>query len=331
MQSAPAVAAPDPVATANAQTASNKSTAITQAELNNYDKVGPDGSLTYKQIGTNADGTPQYQQTTALSAPNQAIYNTDQTTKQNLANIGADQSAAIGKLLGTPYNVDQSIADKITSLGAQRLDPKFAQSEASLRTNLANSGIQEGSQAFDSAMRNFNQGKNDAYNSLYLQGDAQANSESLAQRNQPINEISALLSGTQVATPTFAANPNTSVAGTDVAGITQNSYLDQNQQAQQSVAANNAMMGGLFSLAGTGATAASNYFKPSDRRLKTDIARVGTLDNGLPVYRYRYKAGGPMEIGLMADDVIEVHPESVRVGGDGFAKVDYDLATREAV
>lgn len=323
--------APDPVATATAQTASNKATAISQAELNNYDKIGPDGSLTYKQIGTNADGTPQFQQNTALSAPNQAIYDTTQGTKQNLATIGKDESAKIGALLGTPFDINNAVSDKISSLGAQRLDPKFAADEASLRTNLANSGIQEGSQAFTSAMRDFSQNKNDAYNSLYLHGEGQAASESIAQRNQPINEISALMSGSQVSNPTFAANPQTSVAGTDVAGITQNSYLDANQQAQQAVAGQNATMGGLFGLLGAGAQAAgAAYGKPSDRRLKTDIARVGTLDNGLPVYLYRYKAGGPFEIGLMAQDVEGICPDAVTTTGNGFKAVRYDLASQGA-
>lgn len=318
--------APDPVATAAAQTASNKATAVSQAELNNYDKIGPDGSMTYKQIGTNADGTPQFQQTTSLSAPNQAIYDTNLGTKQNIAQIGKDQSAKIGSLLGTPFDINTAVADKINKLGAARLDPRFATQEASLRTNLANSGIQEGSAAWNDAYKNFSQSKNDAYNQLALTGESQAASESIAQRNQPINEISALLSGSQVNQPTFAANPQTSVAGTDVAGITQNHYLDANQQAQQAVAGNNAMMGGLFSLGGQALGTAAK-FAPSDRRLKTDIARVGTLDNGLPVYRYRYKAGGPIHIGLMADDVEVVHPDAVATMDNGFKAVRYDLAT----
>lgn len=259
MQSAPATPAPDPIATATAQTASNKETAITQAELNNYDKVGPDGSLTYTQSGTNPDGTPKFTQTTALSPSNQNIYDTGQTTKQNIATIGADQSAKIGALLGTPFKVDDAIADKITSLGSQRLDPQFARNEDALRTKLANQGIQPGSEAWNAEMTQFQQGKNDAYNQLYLQGSGQAEQQSLAERNQPINEISALMSGSQVGTPTFAANPQTSVAGTDVAGITQNSYLDANQQAQQAVAGNNATMGGLFGLAGTVGSAALKY------------------------------------------------------------------------
>lgn len=331
MEDAPAVATPDPVATANAQTASNKATAITQAELNNYNKVGPDGSLTYTQTGTNADGTPQFTQTTSLSAPNQAIYDTNLGTKQNLATIGKTQSAKIGDLLNTPFSVDQAISDKITALGKTNLDPQWAANDAKQAASLANQGITPGSEAYDNAMRSYNASKNSAYNNLYLQGDAQAMQESLAQRNQPINEISALLSGSQVSTPTFAASPTTNVAGTDVAGITQNAYLDQNQQAQQSVAANNAMMGGLFSLAGAGVQAVGTaYGKPSDERLKEDIEKVGELDNGLPVYSYRYKAGGPKEIGLIAQDVEKKHPDAVMGDVFGMKMVDYGKATRAA-
>lgn len=329
MQSAPPVAAPDPVATANAQTASNKSTAITQAELNHTDQTNPTGSSTWQQIGTNADGTPRFQQTTSLSAPEQGIFNTNETTKQNLANIGSTQSAKMGALLNTPFSVDQSIADKITSLGKTNLDPQWAAATTKQQSDLANQGIMPGSEAYDNAMRSFNASKSQAYNNLYLQGDAQAEQESLANRNQPINEISALLSGSQVATPSFQSTPQTSVAGTDVAGITQNAYLDANQQAQQSVAANNAMMGGLFGFAGTGLQAGAYMYGPgksSDRRLKTDISRVGTLPNGLPVYLYRYKAGGPFEIGLMAQDVEQVRPHAVVTGADGYKAVRYEEA-----
>jgi hypothetical protein len=328
MQSAPTIAPPDPVRTAQAQTASNRETAITQAELNNYNQVSPDGTRTFTQSGTNADGTPQFTATTALSAPNRAIYDTNQATKQNIATIGKDQSARIGDLLGKPFDINSAVADKITSLGKQRLDPQFAAQEDQLRTRLANSGIQEGSKAFDDAYKNFSYGKNDAYNSLYLKGEGQAASESIAQRNQPINEITALMSGSQVASPTFSSTPQTSVAGTDIAGITQNSYLDANQQAQQSVQANNAMMGGLFGLAGT--LGGAGITKYSDRRLKRYIRRIGRSVNGLNLYSFQYVWGGPFEIGLMADEVARVKPKAVSRDGNGFLMVDYSAAMEAA-
>jgi len=64
----------------------------------------------------------------------------------------------------------------------------------------------------------------------------------------------------------------------------------------------------------------------SDRRLKTNIKRVGTLDNGLPVYLFRYKdTPNVVHMGLMADEVEKVHPEAV-IDRDGFKAVYYDQA-----
>jgi hypothetical protein len=67
---------------------------------------------------------------------------------------------------------------------------------------------------------------------------------------------------------------------------------------------------------------------PSDRRLKREIRRVGTWVNGLPIYVWRYIWGGPLQIGFMADEVAQVHPEAVLTGPGGFFMVRYDLAVR---
>lgn len=57
----------------------------------------------------------------------------------------------------------------------------------------------------------------------------------------------------------------------------------------------------------------------SDRRLKKDIKAMGKLDNGLTVYSFRYKMGGPVTMGVMADEVKKVIPEAVQtVGGVDF-------------
>lgn len=65
--------------------------------------------------------------------------------------------------------------------------------------------------------------------------------------------------------------------------------------------------------------------KVSDRRLKTDIKRVGKTKDGLPIYTYRYKEGGPVQMGVMADEVEDVTPKAVIKGGagNGFDAVDY--------
>lgn len=85
--------------------------------------------------------------------------------------------------------------------------------------------------------------------------------------------------------------------------------------------------GGVFGQVLSGLTGlASIASRFSDRRVKTDVTRVGTLDNDLPVYAYRYLWGGPVEIGVMAQDVEKVHPEAV---GNvwGIKTVDYARAT----
>lgn len=62
----------------------------------------------------------------------------------------------------------------------------------------------------------------------------------------------------------------------------------------------------------------------SDRRLKTDIKLVGKMDNGLNVYTYRYKSGGPTMMGVMADEVARVSPQAYVPGAiNGFDAVDY--------
>lgn len=62
----------------------------------------------------------------------------------------------------------------------------------------------------------------------------------------------------------------------------------------------------------------------SDRRMKTNITRVGTTDSGLPLYRFQYKWGGPYQIGVMADDVARLAPQAYRPGAvNGYDAVDY--------
>lgn len=95
------------------------------------------------------------------------------------------------------------------------------------------------------------------------------------------------------------------VQGTINTGANMNSANAANAQSGQ-----NAMMSAV------GSIASAMVPVPSDIRVKTDISRVGTLDNGLPVYAYRYKWGGPMQIGVMAQEVEQVNPHAVvEIGG----------------
>jgi hypothetical protein len=63
--------------------------------------------------------------------------------------------------------------------------------------------------------------------------------------------------------------------------------------------------------------------RPSDRRLKTDILREGTLPNGLGVYSFRYTWSRKRFVGVMADEVEALMPGAVSIHRTGYKMVDY--------
>jgi hypothetical protein len=63
----------------------------------------------------------------------------------------------------------------------------------------------------------------------------------------------------------------------------------------------------------------------SDIRLKTDVVHVGQLENGLPLYRFRYLWSSDIYVGVLAHEVLPVVPYAVIVGEDGFMRVNYDM------
>lgn len=328
--------APDPVKTAEAQGNLNTNTAVTQQMLNMTNQVTPDGSLTYTKNGSNsytgADGktysVPQFTATQTLSPEAQKIYDLNNTSKTNLAGAGVTASGKIGDILGSNVNLsNDAVENRLFDLGSKRLTPQFDRDEASMRANLVNSGIRPGSDAWNTEMTRLSNNKNDALDQLVLGGHQTAVNDILTERNQPINEISALMSGSQVGQPNYTNTPQTQVAGTDYAGMVQNNYQGQMDAYKTQVGQQNAAMGGMFGLGGTLGAAAMKYgpglMAMSDRRLKSDIVHVGELPNGLSVYDYTIF--GQRQRGVMADEVEKVIPEAVLTHPSGFKMVDYSM------
>lgn len=63
--------------------------------------------------------------------------------------------------------------------------------------------------------------------------------------------------------------------------------------------------------------------QPSDIRLKEDIVPAGVAGNGLPLYSFRYRGQQGRYEGVMAQDVLQVRPDAVTSGADGYYRVDY--------
>src|ERR1044072_2713104 len=96
--------APDPVATAAAQTQSNIDTANANAALNRVNQVTPWGSQTYTQGPRNADGTAQWTQTIKLDPAQQALLDSSNRVSQNMANLGESQLANVNRQLSQPLS-----------------------------------------------------------------------------------------------------------------------------------------------------------------------------------------------------------------------------------
>jgi hypothetical protein len=63
----------------------------------------------------------------------------------------------------TPELLNQNTTDALYKANTQYLDPQFAQNQAKLESQLANQGITRGSEAYNNAMLNFNNQKQQAY------------------------------------------------------------------------------------------------------------------------------------------------------------------------
>ena len=249
---------PDPRQTAAAQTGTNVATAIAQQQLQNIGQITPAGQLEFQQTGTfqftdpTTGETFDIPQTTAiqtLTPAGQQIFETGQATQQNLADIARQQSEFFEERLATPFEgSSEEVEGRLFELGRQRLDPVFNERRAALEQDLANRGIGIGSPAYNTAIRQFEEARNDAFNQLALRGRGQAFQEALAVRSQPIQELSALLGQTQVQQPQFITAQQPQLPTVDFAGIEAQNFAQRQRQFEQERAARQNLFGGLFGL-----------------------------------------------------------------------------------
>lgn len=278
-------AAPDPAATAAAQGAINKETAVAQANLNRINQYSPYGSSVYKQVGTNADSTPQYEQTTTFAPEQQQQLDLTNQAGIKTGNIANEQLDRLRTSLAAPINYDSAPELKSTidvnsptykaaeESYLSRVNPQLDHDRSSLEQRLANQGIAVGSEAYTRAQSDFGQQANDARSqaitaamtkalqdaTLGNSARAQSIQETASLRNQPLNEISALLSGSQVQAPQFSQTPQVGVQPADITGPTALNYQGALAQQNAAMQSNNASTGGLFGLGGSAIVGASFF------------------------------------------------------------------------
>lgn len=312
--------APDPYATAAAQTQSNQQTAAYNAALNRTSQYTPYGNSVYSQTGTDSTGAPTWSNTISLAPEAQGQLDNQLKQNDQLSQLGFTLADQAKTQINTPYSDQSQSGDAAAKAYYQHetqfLDPQWQQSDSNLASKLANQGVMQGSTAYNRANLNQDNAKQQAYesanNQAITQGQSQqqialANQSTL--KNAPLNALNAVRSGTQIQNPSFTTAPTATAAGTDISG-------DIYKSSQINADSKNALMNGLFSLAGTAAMA-------SDRRVKRDIKRIGeTPVMRLPLYAFRYIWDDVLRVGVMAQDVLKVKPEAVDRSGS-IMLVDY--------
>jgi hypothetical protein len=328
---------PDYLGAAKETAAGNLDAARANIAANRVNQYTPYGSLEYNMSGEDKYGNPMWSATQSLAPEQQKLLD-----YQNQASLGLGQLAGKGlgyvsnmldtpfdtsKLPTTGFNPSQSYQDAYM----QRLQPQIQQGREALNTQLANSGIPVGSEAYKRAMQSQSQRENDLLLGATTQGfgvGQQARQQGLQEqaylRNEPLNTLNAVRTGSQVQGPTFV-NPaqQANTAGADILGATQMGYNAQMGAANAQNAANNAMTSGLFSLGGAALM--------SDIRTKENIKHIAWLPNGFPVYTYEYKpefkdhplAGHGTHTGVMAQEVEVMYPNAVTTLDNGYKAVDY--------
>ncbi len=317
--------APDYSGAATATAAGNRENSIAAQQGSMVNQYTPYGNLTYSPRGDSANGNPQYSANYSLTPEAQQTLDSQLSLSNNMGNLANSAAGRTDAAYAQPFDMKsvQDIADKSYAAQTARLDPQWAAATQSNDAQLSNQGIVQGSEAYNNAKRTFDQGKNDAYSQARQNAISTMPTtyqlESSA-REQPLNELNAIRTGAQVQNPQFQAQPSQSYTpGPDMLGAAtaQNGY---NMGVYNSgVGQSNSFNNGLFSLGAAAAPYALSAL--SDRRLKSNIVRIGTHKRGIGLYEY--DIAGIRTQGVMADEVLNVMPSAVHTLPSGYMTVNY--------
>ena len=311
-----------------------------QTAANRPNQYTPYGSSLWRDLGGG-----QWEQRVTLPENVQAGLEAQQRISRARSELGESLMGRAGEELGRDIGWEAMAANEVGTAEqardaaeeaiygrtTSRLDPQWEQRSEAMETRLWQQGLRPGDEAWDTAMANLGRERTDAYQTAMREaiigGGAEAQrtfgmdmarrqqaiAETLQRRGWSVNEINALLSGQQVGMP--------SMPGFTSAGRAQAPDLLGAAQAgsQNALDIYNArQMRDQSLLTGATGLGTAAMFAFSDRRLKSNVKRIGATPGGQPVYSYRIF--GRDEIGVMAD---ESPPEAVLRHPSGYLMVDY--------
>jgi len=280
---------PDYAGAAAAQGVANVETARVQSKLNNPNTYTPYGTqlVSYEgdQPTITQTLTPQAQKTleqqqqvqyqlAALSGKGADLASNVLDKPFTFGGPNVQTSLDLSNVAKMPVNAGTTGQEAIMS----RLEPSLQKQRVSTETQLINQGLRPGTEAYDNAIQLLGQQENDARTQAALTGinlDTSANAqgynqalqgaqfgntaqqqalaEAIQQRQMPLNEITALQSGSQIQNPQFGAYQGSNIQAAPIFAATQAKGQAEQNAYNQQMAASNANTAGLYSLGGAAA------------------------------------------------------------------------------
>lgn len=211
--------------------------------------------------------------TTALSPEQQKLLDIQNATSLQLGNLQNKGLNYVENMISKPFDTSTipqigiNAGEDYSAAIMRRLQPQLKMEEMQFNQQMANQGIPVGSEAYANARRIFDMKQNDRLVAAQTGGidvGLRANQQGFGQlgymRNEPINTLNAIRSGSQVTNPTFQSVPQQATTqGPDILGATQAGYNAQlgGYNAQQAASAANT--GGLYQLGGTALMAGAMF------------------------------------------------------------------------
>lgn len=247
--------APDFRGAAQETAAGSLEAARAATQSNRIDQYTPYGNQVFTQLGPD-----KYRSDLSLTPLAQRTLDSQLNVSQNLGNLTEQQLGRVNQQYSQPIDLSSvdKIADESYAQQTARLDPQWAQNTESQENQLANQGLVPGGEAYDNAMRTFNQGKNDAYGQARLQSIntmPQTYQLATAAYDRPLNTLNAIRTGAQIQNPTFqAAGQQQATPGANYLGAAQSQGQFDQGLYNAEIGQNNAFTSGLVGLGGAAAT-----------------------------------------------------------------------------
>lgn len=259
---------PNYAAAAQETAAGNLDAARTATAANRVNQYTPYGSLEYSinpESQWDIYGNPTWSATQKLSPEQQQLLDIQNQTSLGLGNMAQTGLGYVEDMLQSPFdtsklaqtgiNPGETMQDSVM----RRLQPQIAQGKEALQAQLANQGVVPGTEAYNRAMTQQAQKENDLLTSAVIQGTQTglaANQQGFQQlgymRNEPLNTLNAVRTGSQVSSPNFVSNvpQQATTQGADLLGAAtaQGNYATAANNA--STAAGSNLTSGLLGLGG---------------------------------------------------------------------------------